>query len=72
MQKIAMMAFDNLDYCGNRFLVVQAKEKAFDFYKKLGFEFSTETRREKNRFITKGTRTMFMDLKLLRALLDIQ
>lgn len=48
-----------------RLVLVQAKEAAFDFYKKAGFDFVNETRRERSRFRTRGTKTMFFDLKYL-------
>lgn len=49
-----------------RLIIVQAKEDAFEFYLSSGFDFVKETRREKNRFKSRGTRTMFFDLKYLR------
>ena len=62
VQKIAMYALDTSKHSGIRLLLVQAKEKAFDFYKKLGFQFVIESKREIRRFRARGTRTMFFDL----------
>lgn len=47
---------------GCRFLIVQAKPEAIDFYKKCGFDLTKETRREKKRL----SRTMYFDLHELR------
>jgi len=49
-------------------LLVQSKQEAFDFYKALGFDFVADTRREKQRFKARGTRTMFFDIKALSYL----
>ena len=50
------------DSIATRLIIVEAKENAFDFYKKMGFEFTTETRRERGKQQVYGTRTMFFDL----------
>ncbi len=65
IQRIAMYALDSSKYSGTRLLIVQAKQEAFEFYKKLGFEFVEDTKREKQRFKARGTRTMFFDIKAL-------
>ncbi len=65
IQKIAMIGLDSSRYAGLRLLLVQAKEDAFEFYEKLGFQFVVETRNEKKRFKARGTRTMFFDLKCI-------
>ena len=65
VQRIAMYALDSSKYSGTRLLIIQAKQEAFDFYKKLGFEFVEDTKREKQRFKARGTRTMFFDIKAL-------
>lgn len=62
MQRISMYALDNSKKSGNRLLLVQAKKQAFNFYEKLGFEYVTDTRRERKRFKARGTRTMFFDI----------
>lgn len=49
-------------------MLVQSKQEAFDFYKALGFDFVADTRREKQRFKARGTRTMFFDIKALSYL----
>lgn len=65
IQRIAMYALDSSKYSGTRLPIIQAKQDAFDFYKKLGFEFVEDTKREKQRFKARGTRTMFFDIKAL-------
>ena len=65
IQRIVMYALDSSRFSGTRLLIVQAKQDAFDFYKKLGFEFAEDTKREKQRFKARGTRTMFFDIKAL-------
>ena len=65
VQKIIMESLSRKDLVA-RLVLVQAKMEAFDFYIKCGFDFVNDTRREKNRFRTCGTRTMFFDLKILR------
>lgn len=65
VQKIIMESLSRKDLAA-RLVLVQAKNEAFDFYTECGFEFVKETRRERNRFKTQGTRTMFFDLKCLR------
>lgn len=68
IQRIAMYALDTSKYSGTRLLLVQSKQEAFDFYKALGFDFVADTRREKQRFKARGTRTMFFDIKALSYL----
>jgi GNAT superfamily N-acetyltransferase len=68
IQRIAMYALDHSKHLGIRLLLVQAKEQAFDFYEKLGFEYVTDIPKEKKRFKARGTRTMFFDLKSLNYL----
>lgn len=65
IEKIIMESLSRKDLVV-RLVIVQAKKEAFDFYLKCGFDFVNETRREKNRYKTRGTRTMFFDLKELR------
>lgn len=65
MQRIAMLALDNSAHSGLRLLLVQAKEDAFGFYEKLGFEYATEVKEEMKRYKARGTRTMFFDLSAL-------
>jgi len=64
VQKIIIEAMKKGNFVA-RMILVQAKEKAFDFYKKAGFDFVRETKRERNRYKSRGTRTMFFDLKYL-------
>ena len=64
VQKIIIEALRKENFIA-RLVLVQAKEKAFEFYKKAGFDYVNETRRERNRFKARGTRTMFFDLKYL-------
>jgi GNAT superfamily N-acetyltransferase len=71
MQRITIHALESSKYAGIRLLVVQAKNQATDFYKKLGFDFVSETSDEKKRFKTKNTRTMFFDLQELGYLRTI-
>lgn len=68
VQRIAMMALDQSRNQGIRLLVVQAKEDAFDFYRKCGFDFVMESRNEMKRFKARGTRTMFFDVSSLKYL----
>ena len=68
IQRIAMLALDQARNQGVRLLVVQAKEDAFDFYQKCGFEFVMESKNEMKRFKTRGTRTMFFDVSSLKYL----
>jgi GNAT superfamily N-acetyltransferase len=68
IQRIAMYALDHSKHLGIRLLLVQAKEEAFDFYEKLGFEYVTDIPKEKKRYKARGTRTMFFDLKSLNYL----
>jgi len=68
MQRIAMIALDSSRQSGIRLILVQAKEEAFDFYGKLGYRFTVETRRERSRFQKSGTRTMYFDMKSLNFL----
>jgi len=68
IQRIAMMALDQSRNQGIRLLVVQAKEEAFDFYTKCGFDFVMESRKEMKRFKARGTRTMFFDVSSLKYL----
>lgn len=65
IQRIVMFALDASKYSGTRLVLVQAKSEAFDFYKKLGFEFVMDLKRERQRFKARGTRTMFFDIKAL-------
>jgi len=71
MQRITIYALESSKYAGVRLLVVQAKNRAIDFYKKLGFDFIFETSEEKKRYKTKNTRTMLFDLQELDYLRTI-
>ena len=51
---------------GARLLIVQAKEEVVGFYSTLGFQFVADTRNERKRYKEKGTRTMFLDLAVLK------
>lgn len=64
LQKIIIEAMKKENFIA-RLVLVQAREKAFDFYVKAGFDFVRETKRERNRYKSRGTRTMFFDLKYL-------
>jgi len=64
--KIAMDALFSPDRAGSRLLLVQAKKDAFPFYEKLGFQFTVDTKSEQKRFKARGTRTMFLDLAVLK------
>ena len=68
IQRIAMLALDQSRNQGIRLLVVQAKEDAFDFYTKCGFDFVMESKNEMKRFKARGTRTMFFDVSSLKYL----
>jgi ribosomal protein S18 acetylase RimI-like enzyme len=68
--KIAMDALYDPNRPGARLLLVQAKEKAFPFYIKLGFQFVSDTKSELKRYKAKGTRTMFLDLAALKKDID--
>jgi len=68
IQRIAMLALDQSRHQGVRLLVVQAKEDAFDFYAKCGFNFVMESKEEMKRFKARGTRTMFFDVSSLKYL----
>ena len=68
IQRIAMMALDQSRNQGIRLLVVQAKEDAFNFYTKCGFDFVMESKNEMKRFKARGTRTMFFDVSSLKYL----
>jgi GNAT superfamily N-acetyltransferase len=68
VQRIAMLALDQSRNQGIRLLVVQAKEDAFEFYTKCGFDFVMESRNEMKRFKARGTRTMFFDVASLKYL----
>lgn len=70
IQRISMYALDQSRQLGIRLLIVQAKKNAIPFYEKLGFDYVADTASEKKRFKTRGTRTMFFDIKLLRYLLS--
>jgi GNAT superfamily N-acetyltransferase len=65
VQKIIVESIFRKDLVA-RLVLVQAKEEAFDFYIKCGFNFVNETRRERKRYRARGTRTMFFDLLSLR------
>lgn len=67
-QRIAINTLDGAEQSAIRLIVVQAKKDATDFYEKLAFEYVFETKSEAKRFKTKGTRTMFFDLIVLRTL----
>jgi predicted N-acetyltransferase YhbS len=69
IQRIAMLALDHSRNQGIRLLVVQAKQDAFDFYQKCGFDFVTDSKKEMKRFKARGTRTMFFDVSSLQYLL---
>jgi GNAT superfamily N-acetyltransferase len=68
IQRIAMLALDHSEQSGLRLLLVQAKKEAFEFYQKLGFEFTTEVKKEKQRYKDRQTRTMYFDLSSLAYL----
>ena len=52
-----------------RLAIVQAKEKAFSFYSKSGFQFTDEDHlSERSRWSKNRTRTMFFDLETLKEL----
>ena len=68
IQRIAMLALENSKFCGLRLLLVQAKDKAFPFYEKLGFKYVSETREEIKRIRMKRTKTMFFDISVLNYL----
>ena len=68
IQRIAMLALDQSKNQGVRLLVVQAKEEAFDFYTKCGFDFVMESKTEMKRFKARGTRTTFFDVSSLKYL----
>ncbi|MBU4032374.1 MAG: GNAT family N-acetyltransferase [Candidatus Thermoplasmatota archaeon] len=65
MQKIMVQALNSSESAGVRLLLVQAKQDAFDFYLKLGFEFVFDSKRERSRFKARGTRTLFFDIASL-------
>ena len=65
--KIIRDTYNSSGKFGLRLVVVQAKEEAFDFYIKLGFQFIEHSSEDK-RFKAKGTRGMFFDLKSLQTL----
>ncbi len=74
IQRIAMKGFDT-DHYGDvacRLLIVEAKEQAFNFYKKAGFQFTYKSRKEKSKLKHRGTRTMFFDLWELDYLKSIR
>ena len=71
MQRITIHALESSRYAGVRLLVVQAKNQAVDFYKKLGFDYVFETSEERKRHKTKNTKTMFFDLQELGYLRTI-
>ena len=65
VKKIIMDAIEGPGMSASRLIVVQAKEEAQPFYEKLGFEYVFETRHEKRLVRTKGTKTMFLDLRAI-------
>jgi ribosomal protein S18 acetylase RimI-like enzyme len=65
VKRIMMDAFGGPWMSASRLVVVQAKERAQPFYEKLGFEYVFETRHERHLARTKGTRTMFFDLRAI-------
>jgi GNAT superfamily N-acetyltransferase len=69
-KRIAMNTADTAQKYGVRLLLVQAKKDAFDFYLKKGFDFVFESKRERQRFKDRGTRTMFFDLKTIMDLAE--
>jgi GNAT superfamily N-acetyltransferase len=69
--KIARNALYGKACAGARLLIVQAKEDAVAFYKHLGFEFVSDTRNERKRYKEKGTRTMFLDLAILKKDIEV-
>lgn len=64
VSKIIRDALTESRMFGLRVVVVQAKEEAFDFYKRLGFLFIEHSSEDK-RYRAKGTRGMLFDLKSL-------
>lgn len=64
--KIARNALYGKACAGARLLIVQAKEEVVGFYSTLGFQFVADTRNERKRYKEKGTRTMFLDLAVLK------
>lgn len=58
-----MISLKSAEQFGIRFILVQAKKEAFNFYLKYGFDFVAGTNEEEKRFKARGTRTMFFDLR---------
>lgn len=65
MQRITTQALESSKHVGIRLLVVQAKNDAVDFRRRLGFDLVFETSEEKKRYKARNTRTMFFDLQEL-------
>lgn len=60
---IAGMALEAQGKIAVRLIILQAKPGSIEFYKKCGFEFTVETKRERRRI----NRTMFLDLAALEG-----
>jgi len=67
LMKIATESLHNPLRSAARMVIVQAKESAMGFYRRMGYEFASETRNELKRLRNTGTRTMFFDLAAIRG-----
>jgi len=64
--EIVRYAFQCLNHCAVRLLVLHAEREASEFYRKLGFSYMPVSEKEVTKSASTGRRTMYLDLKTIK------